>query len=151
MFKRYSVITAALAGVFMLVGSSAGAATLPTTPPPVGNRPAPYYPHSVAKSVCDTGYRGQKTYDALCLRTGTPADARKLWFDTAEGVKGRERDDMVTRRSICKFAPRHGGIMKWAAEFVYDMTYDTYRNNGQVNTWVGQDARLDCQQMGYRV
>lgn len=140
MFKRYAAITGAMLAAFALVGPAADAATAPV--PHRSTGPA---------QVCTTGLRGQPAYDRACLTEGTPGDARSLWFDTAEGAPGAERDDMVTRRNICKFAPDHGGIMKWAAEFVGDMTHDTYRNDGQVNRWVGQDAALDCAQMGYPV
>lgn len=100
--------------------------------------------------VCQTGTRNHGDYNRLCLHTGTPKTARELWFSTPEG-HGKVRDDYTTRRSICKFASRHGGIEAAAIDLVTDMTYDNYRNNAQINRWVAQDARLDCTQMGYRV
>jgi hypothetical protein len=109
------------------------------------------YREHVTDGVCRKGQRDHGDYNRLCLHTGTPKTARGLWFSTPEGTKGRERDDDMTRRSICKFASRHGGITAAAVDLVTDMTYDNYRNNRQVNRWVAQDARLDCTQMGYRV
>lgn len=113
---------------------------------------APTASASAPKSVCDTGHRGQPAYDRACLRTGTAGDAALLWFvSMPEGRKGKERDGVMTRRSICKYAPRHGGLKAWATDAVFDVTYDSYRNNKAVNGWVVDIARADCKRMGYRV
>lgn len=103
------------------------------------------------RSVCDTGQRGQKAYDRLCLHTGTVGDAAWLWYSTPEGHKGHVHDDYMTRRSICTYAPRHGGVKAAAVELVTDMTYDSYRNNKAVNAWVASVAVTNCREMGYRV
>lgn len=103
------------------------------------------------KSVCETGSRGDKAYDKYCLTTGTVWDAARFWFTTPEGRKGRERDDYDTRRSVCKFAGRHGGLRGTVSEMVNDMYYDTYRNNKQMTGWTVSAARQDCKRMGYKV
>lgn len=108
-------------------------------------------PAASAADVCRTGHRGQPAYDKACLRTGTPDHAAELWFSTPVGRRGAERDDFTTRRGICKFAPRHGGIRRHAPQLAYDVVYDTFRNHRQVNRWLAQDAALNCRQLGYRV
>ncbi len=139
MLKR---ITAAFAG--LVLGASAllapAASASPATPA------APSEP-----KVCREGSRDHGDYNRLCLTVGTPKTARELWFSVPEGRKGRESDNFMTRRDICRYAKRHGGITVQARELVTDMTFDNYRNYRQVDAWVGQDARLDCAQMGYRV
>lgn len=102
-----------------------------------------------AASVCETGQRGQADYDRLCLHTGTLVKASALWFSTPEGKRGHEKDDMATRRGICKYAYRHGGVRNEAAELVNDMAYDNYRNYKQVNAWTGDVAQGDCLRLGY--
>lgn len=102
-------------------------------------------------SVCATGHRGQPAYDRRCLRMGTPDDASMQWFSVELGKPHPVRDDFTTRRSICKYANRHGGIMAQTRELIGDMTYDAFRNNEQVNRWAGQYAKLNCTQLGYRV
>jgi hypothetical protein len=108
-------------------------------------------PHRPAASVCHTGYRGQPAYDAHCLVTGTPRAAAAHWASIPTGTKGHEHDNMTTQRNICKYGHRHGSIAAWTTEAVGDVTYDHYRNNRQVNTWIGQDATLTCAQLGYRI
>lgn len=118
-----------------------------TTPGAQAATPAP---HTVA-TVCTTGFRGQPAYDKACLTHGTPHTAARLWNSVPEGKPGRRHDDMTSQRNICAYAAHHGGIMAWARELVGDMTYDSYRNNEEVNRWVGQDATLTCAQLGYRI
>lgn len=112
--------------------------------------PTPPRHHHMA-SICTTGYRGQTAYDKHCLTTGTPHNAAHLWNAVPQGKHGHERDDYTTQRNICRHALQHGGITNAARELVGDMTYDTYRNNEQVNRWVGQNAALTCTQLGYRI
>lgn len=132
-YKRFAGLTALFFAMAHLLGApSAEAVTAPA-------------------SVCETGYRGQAEYDRLCLTTGTVGDAGALWYSVPKGKKGSERDDMSTRRSVCKFAPRYGGIKNTVTELVTDMTYDNYRNHKQVNRWVVSMATVDCRNMGYRV
>lgn len=102
-------------------------------------------------STCKTGYRGQPAYDKACLTDGVEGDAGLLWYSTPEGRKGSEGDDWMDRRSICKFAHRHGGIKRAAVELVTDLTYDAYRNHKQVDRWVISMAVVDCRHMGYKV
>lgn len=106
---------------------------------------------TVNPSICETGYRGDPAYDRACLTTGVVGDAGALWYSTPKGVKGKEVDDAMNRRSICKYAYRHGGIKRAATELVTDLTYDAYTNHKQVNAWVVSNARVDCKTMGYRV
>lgn len=137
MFKAFKIATAGLtAGVVAWFFATTPEVMLPSAA------------STTAHSVCDTGHRGQPDYDAQCLRTGTPA-AAAWWFSTPEGKRGHERDDMTTRRGICKFAYRHGGVRREAAELVNDMSYDTYRNYKQVNGWVADAAQGDCLRLGY--
>jgi hypothetical protein len=141
MFKirvAWAGITAGMVALFTAVSPGAEAAPRPTT-----------VTVTAGKSVCDTGYRGQPEYDAKCLRHGTRGDAAKLWFDTPEGKRGHLRDDFTTRRSICKYAPRHGGVRAQAKELVNDMAYDTFRNWHQMIRWAGDAAQGDCLRMGY--
>lgn len=132
-YRRFTGVTAVLFAVFALLGAPSSEAA---------ERPA---------SICETGFRGQPAYDRECLTRGTVGDAGALWYSTPKGKKGSERDDMSTRRSVCKYAHRHGGIKRTATELVTDLTYDSYRNHKQVNGWVVSMARVDCAAMGYRV
>lgn len=102
------------------------------------------------RSVCETGFRGQPAYDRECLTIGVVGDAGALWYGTPKGSKGAERDDATNRRSICKYAGRHGGIKRAATELVTDMSYDAYRNHKAVNSWVVSMALVDCRAMGYK-
>lgn len=112
-------------------------------------------PHPHMATICDSGphggHRGQPAYDHACLTTGTTKDASHLWDRVDLGKRGQEHDNDMTQRGLCKYAARHGGIMASAADLVADMTYDNYRNNDQVDRWVGQDATLTCAQLGYRI
>jgi hypothetical protein len=138
MYKRFTGITAVFFAVAYLLGvPSADAAPADTTRP--------------AYNCEEEGYRGQPEYDRNCLTTGVVGDAGALWYSVPEGRKGRESDDMVNRRSICKYAHRHGGIKRAATELVTDMTYDSYVNHRHVNAWVVSMARVDCTRMGYNV
>jgi hypothetical protein len=131
-------------------GIGAGLITLLTATTPSAQA-APTPTHPLMASVCDTGYRGQPAYDHACLTHGTPKDAARLWNAVPEGKRGQEHDDYTTQRGICRYAHRHGGIMTATRELTGDVTYDTYRNNEQVNRWAGQDATLTCAQLGYRI
>lgn len=124
----FAVLTAGMIGVW---GASAQAAA----------------PHHA--DPCKVGFRGQPAYDAKCLRTGKIGDAAGLWYSTPEGKEGKERDDYTTRRNICKYAYRSGGVRAAAADLVNDMAYDTYRNYRQINAWVGTLAQGDCLRLGY--
>lgn len=99
--------------------------------------------------VCKTGFRGNPAYDRKCLRTGTVRDAATLWFGTPVGSAQHMRDDDTTRRNLCAFAYRHGGVRAAAIDMVTDLTYDSYRNNRQVNNWVADMAQGDCLRLGY--
>lgn len=104
-----------------------------------------------AKSVCETGYRGQPAYDRKCLKTGTFRDGAMLWLDLPAGKKGRESRDMENRRSVCKYAKNYGGIVPTVRELFNDVAYDAYRNHKIVLTYAGLVAKIDCRSMGYRV
>lgn len=130
--RTYTGITAIVFGVFALLTATSSANA---------NQP----------SICETGYRGDPAYDRACLTTGVVGDAGALWYSTPKGTKGKEVDDAMNRRSICKYAYRHGGIKRAATELVTDLTYDAYTNHKQVNAWVVSNARVDCKTMGYRV
>jgi hypothetical protein len=136
MRRAFAGITAGFLALFAFTTPGAQAAT-PT-------------PRSTP-TICTTGYRDHGDYNRLCLTTGTPHTAAHLWNSVPEGKPGHLHDDMTTQRNLCAHAARHGGIMAEARELVGDMTYDNYRNNEQVNRWVGQDATLTCAQLGYRI
>jgi hypothetical protein len=104
-----------------------------------------------AKSVCETGHRGQKAYDATCLKTGTFKNGAALWLSIPEGKKGREVPDNFDRRSLCKFAGRFGGTRAVARDASYDVAYDAYRNHTAVLNWSASVAVLDCTSMGYKI
>lgn len=104
-----------------------------------------------ARSVCETGHRGQSAYDAKCLRTGTFKDARDMWRSIPVGRKGHESAAMEDRRSVCKFSGRLGGIRPAVREIFGDVAYDTFRNNGTVIKYAGAVATYDCLSMGYSV
>lgn len=112
---------------------------------------APTATATSARSICETGFRGQPAYDRECLSTGVVGEAGALWYGFPKGVKGKERDDSATRRGVCKYAHRHGGIKRAAVELVTDLTYDSYRNHKQVDRWVISMAVIDCHVMGYKV
>lgn len=131
-------ITAAMIGAFAVVASPSTDAVVPVALASSGK-----------PSVCATGFRGQPAYDRQCLKTGTPGQAAALWFDTAEGKRGHEHDSMETRRDVCRFAARHGGVRKEAAEMVNDMAYDAYRNHKAVIGWFADAAQGDCLRLGY--
>lgn len=96
---------------------------------------------AVAKSICETGYRGQPAYDRRCLKTGTFRDGAMMWLET----------DRRDRREICKTAKRFGGILPAVRETFNDVAYDAYRNHKIVLMYAGLVAKIDCRSMGYRV
>ncbi|MCP9209543.1 hypothetical protein [Streptomyces cucumeris] len=103
------------------------------------------------KSVCDTGSRGQREYDRLCLKTGTFKDGAMLWLSVPAGKKGHEKRDAYNRRSQCKFAKEFGGITAVARDLSFDVAYDNFRNHATVLNWSAAVAKMDCRAMGYRV
>lgn len=104
-----------------------------------------------AKSVCETGHRGDKAYDAKCLKTGTFKSGVSLWFAIPAGKAGRENIDAFNRRSICKFSGKLGGIKNAVGEAVGDVAYDAFRNNGTVVKWAVSVAKLECAAAGYKI
>lgn len=137
--RAYTGITALFFGVIGLLMASSSAEAGET------------HRAIVNPSICDTGFRGDPAYDRACLTKGVVGDAGALWYSTPKGIKGEEVDDAMNRRSICKYAYRHGGIKRAATELVTDLTYDAYVNHKQVDAWVVSNARVDCKAMGYRV
>lgn len=104
-----------------------------------------------AKSVCDTGFRGQKAYDAMCLKTGTFRSGVSLWFAIPAGKAGRENINDFNRRSLCKFSGKFGGILPTVREAIGDVAYDAYKNNDTVVKWAASVAKLECTAAGYKV
>lgn len=115
---------------FAFAGITTGMVALFTATTPAHSVPAPAAAH---KSVCDTGYRGQKEYDSKCLRTGTIGDAAKVWASVND------------RLTVCKT----GNVRREAVELVTDVTYDRFRNNKKVNGWVADQAQGECLRLGY--
>lgn len=104
-----------------------------------------------AKSVCETGHRGQKAYDAQCLKTGTFKSGAALWLSIPAGKAKKENVNNFDRRSLCKFSGKFGGLKNTVREAVGDVAYDAYRNNGTVVKWSTSVAALDCASMGYKI
>lgn len=129
------IITSIVVGMAMILGITGSATAAP----------------SKSKSVCDTGHRGQKAYDAKCLKTGKFKNGSNLWLSIDEGTAKRENVNNFDRRSLCKFSSRFGGIKATVREAVWDVAYDSYRNNGAVANWSVQVAKLDCASMGYKI
>lgn len=117
-----------LAGLLILL-SPGGADAAPAD----GRRPA-------ARSVCETGFRGQSAYDRKCLKNGTVRDGVALWLHT----------DRRERRAVCKMAKRTG-LRTAVRESFYDVAYDSFRNHGSVLKVTRAVAFVDCRLMGYRV
>lgn len=126
--NAFAGVLAGLVAMFALSGSADAA-------------PAVKPSGKVAKSICETGYRGQPAYDRKCLKTGTFRDGAMMWLET----------DRRDRREICKTAKRFGGILPAVRETFNDVAYDTYRNHKIVLMYAGLVAQIDCRSMGYRV
>lgn len=103
-----------------------------------------------ARSICETGYRGQPEYDRKCLKTGTFKTAANLWLGIPAGNAAHVGREDFTRRSICKF-PGADGTRAAVREALTDVTYDSVRNYRQSLTWSAQVAVLDCASMGYKI
>lgn len=129
------IIAAFVLGITMVVGIGGSATAAPVK----------------AKSVCETGHRGQAAYDRKCLTTGTFKQAAALWLTIPAGTKGRESADAFNRRSLCKFAGRFGGTKAVAREAVTDVAYDRFRNHVTVINWSASVAVMDCKSMGYKI
>lgn len=150
--RAYTGITAIVFGVFaLLTATSSANADQPSVFGVFALLAASSSADAGEPSVCGESYRGDPAYDRACLVKGVVGDAGALWYSTPKGIKGKEVDDAMNRRSICKYAYRHGGIKRAATELVTDLTYDAYTNHKQVNAWVVSNARVDCKTMGYRV
>lgn len=83
------------------------------------------------------------------LPVGTYADAARFWSSFPVGKRGHVKDDDSTRRGICHFAPRHGGVRAEAVELSTDVMYDSFRNARQMEGWVADLVQGDCLRLGY--
>jgi hypothetical protein len=99
-----------------------------------------------AKSVCETGYRGQKSYDAKCLKTGTVMDGVNLWFKI-EGKSVSKAD----RKAFCRDATSTGHTRAGIIDGLFDVAYDNYRNHKAMLSIAGTVGVWDCQALGVKI
>jgi hypothetical protein len=103
------------------------------------------------KRICETSGRYSALYRALCMRVGTPKDAVRMWYSVPVGVKGREAQENMDRRSMCKFSYLYDGVRYMVRETFHDEAYDLYHNHLTVLRWTSDVATAECRAMGYRV
>lgn len=124
-----------LAGVIGLFGI-APAADAGTS----GKRPA-------VRSVCETGSRGDKAYDAKCLRNGTTMDGVNLWFRYLGGGAVSRAD----RKAFCKDATSTGHTYAGIVDGLFDVAYDNYRNHTAMLKIAGTIGVIDCKSLGIKI
>ncbi len=83
------------------------------------------------------------------LPVGNYGDAASFWASFPVGKPGHLKDDDSTRRAVCNFASRHGGVRAEAVELSTDVMYDNFRNYKQLTGWVADLAQGDCLRLGY--
>lgn len=132
MRAAFAGILAGLVALFSLSGSAEAA--------PSVKRPA-------VKSVCETGSRGQKAYDAKCLKTGTVMDGVNLWFRYIDGGAVSKAD----RKAFCKDATSTGHTRAGIIDGLFDVAYDSYRNHKFVLSIAGTVGVWDCQALGVKI
>lgn len=137
---KATYLATVLAGLLALFAPAGAAEAAPTD----GSRAA------AVESICDTGYRGQREYDAKCLVTGTFKSGAMLWLSIPKGKAGHVGRGDFTRRSICQY-PGKSGLHAAVREALFDVAYDRYRNHTSVLRWAGDVAALDCKVMGYKI
>jgi len=132
MRAAFAGILAGLVALFSLSGSAEAA--------PSVKRPA-------VKSVCETGSRGQKAYDAKCLKTGTVMDGVNLWFRYIDGGAVSKAD----RKAFCKDATSTGHTRAGIIDGLFDVAYDNYRNHTRMLSIAGTVGVWDCQALGVKI
>lgn len=132
MRAAFAGILAGLVALFSLSGSAEAA--------PSVKRPA-------VKSVCETGSRGQKAYDAKCLKTGTVLDGVNLWFRYIDGGAVSKAD----RKAFCKDATSTGHTRAGIIDGLFDVAYDNYRNHTRMLSIAGTVGVWDCQALGVKI
>lgn len=128
-------VAGVLAGLVMLFGITGSAEA------------APVVKGKAAKSVCETGYRGQKAYDAKCLKTGTVMDGVNLWFRYIDGGAVSKAD----RKAFCKDATRTGHTRAGIIDGLFDIAYDNYRNHKMILSIAGTVGVWDCKALGVKI
>lgn len=132
MRAAFAGILAGLVALFSLGGSAEAA--------PSVKRPA-------VKSVCETGSRGQKAYDAKCLKTGTVLDGVNLWFRYIDGGAVSKAD----RKAFCKDATSTGHTRAGIIDGLFDVAYDNYRNHNRMLSIAGTVGVWDCAALGVKI
>jgi len=132
MRAAFAGILAGLVALFSLSGSAEAA--------PSVKRPA-------VKSVCETGSRGQKAYDAKCLKTGTVMDGVNLWFRYIDGGAVSKAD----RKAFCKDATSTGHTRAGIIDGLFDVAYDNYRNHTRMLSIAGTVGVWDCAALGVKI
>lgn len=132
MRAAFAGILAGLVALFSLGGSAEAA--------PSVKRPA-------VKSVCETGSRGQKAYDAKCLKTGTVLDGVNLWFRYIDGGAVSKAD----RKAFCKDATSTGHTRAGIIDGLFDVAYDNYRNHTRMLSIAGTVGVWDCAALGVKI
>ncbi|WGV36032.1 hypothetical protein SEA_FRANKENWEENIE_361 [Streptomyces phage Frankenweenie] len=132
MRAAFAGILAGLVALFSLSGSAEAA--------PSVKRPA-------VKSICETGSRGQKAYDAKCLKTGTVLDGVNLWFRYIDGGAVSKAD----RKAFCKDATSTGHTRAGIIDGLFDVAYDNYRNHTRMLSIAGTVGVWDCQALGVKI
>lgn len=97
---------------------------------------------TTARSVCDTGFRGQPAYDRLCLATGKQSDAGVAWY---VGYSDSQR------KADCRSAKRLGGMRNVVKETRGDVLYDSFRNHKDMIRWTADMGAANCKAWGYKV
>lgn len=133
MRAAFAGILAGFIALFSLGGSAEAA-------PADGKRPA-------VRSVCETGSRGDKAYDAKCLKTGTILDGVNLWFRYIDGGAVSKAD----RKAFCKDATSTGNTRAGIIDGLFDVAYDNYRNHKLMLSVAGTVGVMDCKQLGVKI
>lgn len=121
--KRLTLAFAGITAGFLALFAINAEASTPTAP----------------ASVCETGYRGQREYDTLCLATGTYGDAGVVWY---------QGNSDKYRRSLCRSVGRYHGMRNLVHEVYGDVIYDNFRNDKAVEVWTARMGTANCRALG---
>jgi hypothetical protein len=105
-----------------------------------GKRPA-------VRSVCETGSRGDRAYDAKCLKTGTTMDGVNLWFRYLDGGAVSKAD----RKAFCRDANQAKTTRAGIIDGLFDVAYDNYRNHNAMLSIAGTIGVIDCKSLGIKI
>jgi hypothetical protein len=85
--------------------------------------------------VCRTGFTSDPEYRRHCLSTGTKEDAAVAWYVGYSDAQ---------RLADCRWAAKHGGMVRMVRETRGDVLTDNFRNGQQMIRWTARMGVVDC-------